>query len=77
MDAPTGPVKYQSQQLLKCAFEELGAVVGSSGWNLSRQFERFEINNGLTAKIITTCPQDYTNCVAVNLTLLTGAWIGK
>lgn len=77
MGAPNGPVPYKSQQFLQCAFEEMGVVVGSSGWNLSRPFERFEINNGLSARIIYNCPPDYTNCVAVNLTLLTGAWIGK
>ncbi|XP_037542014.1 uncharacterized protein LOC119418750 [Nematolebias whitei] len=54
MEAPTKPVLYTSQQILNCTFDEEGVIPGSSGWNLSRQFERFEINNGLSAQIIHT-----------------------
>uniref|UniRef100_A0A3Q3GR92 Adhesion G-protein coupled receptor F3-like n=1 Tax=Kryptolebias marmoratus TaxID=37003 RepID=A0A3Q3GR92_KRYMA len=72
---PNSTVNYKSQHLLNCTYEEEGVTAGSAGWNLSREFERFEINNGLSAEIIHISP-DYQNYVAVNLTKLTGAWIG-
>lgn len=75
INAPNDTVNYQTNQSLTCTLEE---ATGSAGWNLSRPFERFSINNGLQAKIFTNCvTEDYKSCVRVNLTSVTGAWAGK
>ncbi|XP_047244281.1 adhesion G protein-coupled receptor F4 [Girardinichthys multiradiatus] len=72
--APSGTVGYLENISLVCTLEE---PTGTAGWNLSRQFERFSINNGLQARIYTDCAkEEYKSCVAVNLTKVTGAWSG-
>ncbi|MED6268171.1 hypothetical protein CHARACLAT_019588 [Characodon lateralis] len=72
--APNGTVGYLENISVVCTLEE---PTDTAGWNLSRQFERFSINNGLQARIYTDCAkEEYKSCVAVNLTKVTGAWSG-
>ncbi|MEQ2215873.1 hypothetical protein XENOCAPTIV_007140, partial [Xenoophorus captivus] len=73
IDAPNDTVGYLKNISLVCTLEE---PTGTAGWNLSRQFERFSINNGLQARIYTGCAKEYKSCVALNLTKVTGAWSG-
>ncbi|XP_071399914.1 adhesion G-protein coupled receptor F3 isoform X2 [Centroberyx affinis] len=74
MEAPNTSVCYLSNLTLKCTFEE---ATGSSGWNMSRRNERFELNNGSVVKLNNNCStEEYKSCTEVNLSQVTGKWAG-
>uniref|UniRef100_UPI003AABFF52 adhesion G-protein coupled receptor F3 n=1 Tax=Centroberyx gerrardi TaxID=166262 RepID=UPI003AABFF52 len=74
IEAPNTSVCYLSNQTLKCTFEE---ATGSSGWNMSRRNERFELNNGSVVKLNNNCStKEYKSCVEVSLSQVTGNWAG-
>ncbi|CAG5927859.1 unnamed protein product [Menidia menidia] len=67
-------VKYLSTLTLKCTFEE---ATDRAGWNLSRQFERFELNSGSLVTLNYNCPtEEYKSCVEVKIVNVTGIWSG-
>lgn len=66
---------YQSSPTLKCTFDE---ATGSSGWNISRTNERFELNIGSVVSLDHSCAtHEYKSCVAATLQKVTGIWAGK
>ena len=75
INAPIGKVNYMSTHHLNCTFEE---ATDRAGWNLSRKFERFELNNGRLVTLDFNChTEEYKSCVAVTLVNVTGLWSGK
>ncbi|KAF1376295.1 hypothetical protein PFLUV_G00210020 [Perca fluviatilis] len=74
IESPSATVLYESDPVLKCTFEEAS---GSAGWNMSTQYQRFELNTGSVVKLDYTCvTQEYKSCVAVTLQKVTGLWSG-
>ncbi|XP_041831013.1 adhesion G protein-coupled receptor F4 isoform X2 [Melanotaenia boesemani] len=71
---PNGTVNYGSEQKLNCTFEE---ATGSAGWNLSTEYQRYELNNGLLVALDTNCAtEEFESCVGVTLRKVTGIWEG-
>ncbi|CAJ1077182.1 adhesion G protein-coupled receptor F4 [Xyrichtys novacula] len=74
IDAPEAPVCYESTAVLKCTLEE---ETDNSGWNMSREHERFGLNNGDVVKLDSSCwTDDLKSCVTVTLKEVTGIWAG-
>ncbi|KAM4522230.1 uncharacterized protein adgrf3b isoform 2-T2 [Odontesthes bonariensis] len=74
INASSGTVGYMSKHDLRCTFEE---ATDRAGWNLSRKFERFELNNGKLVTLDFNChTEKYKSCVAVTLVNVTGIWSG-
>ncbi|XP_061602945.1 adhesion G protein-coupled receptor F4 [Cololabis saira] len=70
----TGMVKYDSEQNLKCTFEE---ATDQAGWNISKEFERLELNNGDQVVLDLKCADPVSkSCVGVTLKKVTGIWAG-
>ncbi|XP_070782299.1 adhesion G protein-coupled receptor F4 [Enoplosus armatus] len=66
-------VCYESSPQLNCTFEE---ATDSSGWNMSRTYERFELNTGMVVKMY-NCPTEvYKSCAGITLQGVTGIWAG-
>lgn len=74
ISAPDKTVNYKSNQSLICAFDE---STDHSGWNLSKPFERFELNTGRQIMLANCLPSDYPSCVNVTLLGVTGILAGK
>ncbi|KAI3364066.1 hypothetical protein L3Q82_010895 [Scortum barcoo] len=75
IEGPEGVVCYKSTPVLKCTFEE---KTDSAGWNMSKPYERFELNDGSVVKLNKTCSTlEYQSCVIVTLLNVTGIWEGK
>ncbi|TDH00065.1 hypothetical protein EPR50_G00183590 [Perca flavescens] len=75
IESPSNTVKYESDPVLKCTFEEAS---GSSGWNMTTQYQRFELNTGTVVKLNYDCAtQEYKSCVGVTLQKVTGLWSGE
>ncbi|XP_044024247.1 adhesion G-protein coupled receptor F1 isoform X2 [Siniperca chuatsi] len=67
-------VYYLSSPQIKCTFEE---AMDSSGWNMSRKYERFELNKGSVVELDQNCStKEYKSCVAITLQNVTGIWEG-
>ncbi|XP_031733169.1 adhesion G protein-coupled receptor F5-like [Anarrhichthys ocellatus] len=75
IEAPETPVCYKSEPVLKCSFEE---TTGSAGWNLSTNYQRFELYTGSVVDLDSNCatPQ-YNSCTTVTLQEVTGIWSGR
>ncbi|XP_031151369.1 adhesion G protein-coupled receptor F4-like [Sander lucioperca] len=74
IESPSDTVNYESDPVLKCTFEEAS---DSAGWNMSTQYQRFELNTGSVVKLNNSCTtQEYKSCVAVTLQKVTGLWSG-
>ncbi|XP_069014879.1 adhesion G protein-coupled receptor F4 [Embiotoca jacksoni] len=74
IEGPLGSVCYKSEPKLICKF---GEATASAGWNMTTQFERFELNNGSVVKLEYNCTtEEHKSCVAVRLSNVTGKWAG-
>lgn len=75
IDAPKDTVCYESTPELKCT---LDMATGSAGWNLSKEYERFELNTGSVVQLNHSCATpEYQSCIAVTLKKVKGIWAGK
>lgn len=75
IESPENNVCYESSPILKCTFEE---KTDSAGWNMSRKYERFELNDGSVVKLNKDCANNKDeSCVQVTLQGVTGIWDGK
>lgn len=73
--SPNSSVCYMSSPVLQCTFEE---TTDSAGWNMSRLYQRFELNSGSVVELDYNCATpDYNSCMALTLQKVTGAWAGK
>lgn len=73
--SPDISVCYLSSPVLQCTFEETS---GSAGWNLSRLYERFDLNTGSVVQLDYNCATaNYNSCIALTLQKVTGTWAGK
>ncbi|KAG7244234.1 hypothetical protein INR49_004371 [Caranx melampygus] len=52
INTPGSTVKYRSNAVLNCTYDE---ATDSAGWNMSRPNQRFELNNGTVVKVNSTC----------------------
>ncbi|RVE55890.1 hypothetical protein OJAV_G00230660 [Oryzias javanicus] len=71
--APNNTVDYKSNQSLRCEFDE---STDFSGWNLSRPYERFELNTGRQVTLLPCSSANYPSCINVTLYNLTGILAG-
>ncbi|KAM6915099.1 adhesion G-protein coupled receptor F3 [Xenentodon cancila] len=72
INAPNHTVDYKSTPTLTCTFEE---VTYNAGWNMSKEFERFELNIGNQVELNLTCAES-PSCVRVTLKSVTSTWAG-
>ncbi|XP_060908736.1 adhesion G protein-coupled receptor F4 [Labrus mixtus] len=74
IESPNSSVCYNTAPTLKCTFEE---ETGSAGWNISRDNERLQLDNGIVVKLDTNCATDeYKSCIGITLQGVTGIWAG-
>lgn len=75
MMSPNTSVCYLSSPILQCTFEE---TTDSAGWNMTRLYERFELNTGSVVQLDYNCATpNYNSCIGLTLQKVTGAWAGK
>ncbi|XP_072306421.1 adhesion G-protein coupled receptor F3 [Eucyclogobius newberryi] len=74
IEHPQCKVKYQSNVVLRCMFNE---ATDNAGWNMSTETQRFELNEGSVVKLNRDCVSaTMLSCVEVKLAQVTGAWQG-